>query len=338
MIEIDGGHLEGGGQIIRTTISLSAISSQSVRIFNIRKGRDKPGLRPQHYEGIVAAAKLCNANVKGVSLNSTEIIFIPRKISAGAYTIDTRTAGSVTLILQTLVPIGIYADSPVQLTLRGGTAVPFSPTVEYFRHVLCHMLKMIGVDIDIGVKKHGFYPRGGGEISVEISPGKLRSLCLNDPGRLSKVIVESYASQHLKKSRVAERMIDGFIRVIEDVETRYAYVSANSPGCFIASRALYEKSTIGADALGKRGRPAEDVGLDAARGLKETIESNAPIDEWMVDQIIPYMALGVRDTSKVAFVRVPCLTKHAETNIWVVEQLLPVKFDLDENVLYCRMA
>jgi RNA 3'-terminal phosphate cyclase (ATP)/RNA 3'-terminal phosphate cyclase (GTP) len=195
---------------------------------------------------------------------------------------------------------------------------------------------MMGVDVSVEVIRHGFYPRGGGEIYVKISPGKIKSLCLKDPGKLNRVIVESYASQHLKKSKVAERMIDGFTRVIDNVETRYTYVSANSPGCFVASRALYENSIIGVDALGKRGRPAENVGQDAARSLKERIESKAPIDAWMVDQLVPYLALATYQTGEVSVIRVPSMTKHAETNIWVVEKLLPVKFDYDKNLLCCR--
>lgn len=335
MLEIDGGHLEGGGQIIRTAISLSAITLQSVRIFSIRKGRDKPGLRPQHYQGIVAAAKLCNAKVEGLGLNSTEIIFTPGKIGAEECVIDTKTAGSVTLILQALVPIGICADSPIQLTIRGGTAVPFSPTVEYFKHVLCSILAMSGVHVEICVKRHGFYPRGGGEVSVKIFPGKPKSFKLRDPGKLEKVYVDSFASKHLKKSRVAERMIDGFRSVVHDVEATFTYVDADSTGCFIASHTVCANSVIGADALGKKGRPAEDVGREAARSLKEMNESQTPIDEWMVDQIIPYMALATYHTNEVAVVRVPYLTKHAETNIWVVEKLLPVRFDCEKNMLKC---
>ncbi len=112
MVDIDGGYLEGGGQIIRTAIALSAITKRAVHIFNIRKGRDKPGLRPQHYEGIAAAVKICNAKVEGLALNSTAITFTPGTITGGKAIIDTKTAGSVTLILQTLILIGIYADSP----------------------------------------------------------------------------------------------------------------------------------------------------------------------------------------------------------------------------------
>jgi RNA 3'-phosphate cyclase len=336
MIEIDGGHLEGGGQIVRTAIALSAIYNKSVHIFNIRKGRDKPGLRPQHLEGIAAAVKLCEAKVEGLALNSTEISFTPGKIGGGENTIDTRTAGSVTLILQTLVPIGIYVDSPLQLTIRGGTAVPFSPTVEYFRHILCSIIKMLGVKVEIEVKRHGFYPKGGGEIHVRIFPGKLKPLNLTERGLLRQISVKSFASHHLKTARVAERMLDGFTRVIKDADTHCTYVDASSPGCFIASCALHENSIIGADVLGKRGKPAEDVGREAARSLKETMESNAPVDPWMVDQIIPYMALATFQTGEPSIISVPSLTKHAETNIWVVEKLLPVEFDFDEGRLHCR--
>lgn len=336
MVDIDGGYLEGGGQIIRTAIALSAITKRAVHIFNIRKGRDKPGLRPQHYEGIAAAVKICNAEVEGLALNSTAITFTPGTMTGGKAIIDTKTAGSVTLILQTLVLIGIYADSPIQLTIRGGTAVPFSPTVEYFKHVLCSIIKMLGVRVEIEVKRHGFYPRGGGEIHVRIFPGKLKPLNLIERGQHRKISVTSFASHHLKTASVAERMLDGFTQVIADAQTHCTYIDAPSPGCFIASRAGYENSSIGADALGKRGKRAEDVGQEAARSLKVAIESNAPIDQWMVDQIIPYMALAACQTGEPSIIRVPSLTKHAETNIWVVKKLLPVEFDFDEGQLHCR--
>lgn len=338
MVKIDGSHLEGGGQIIRTAIALSTITQQAVYIFNIRKGRDKPGLRPQHYEGIAAAAKICNAEVEGLGLNSTEISFRPGKIGGGQYTVDTKTAGAVTLILQTLVPIGMYDNSPLQLRIRGGTAVPFSPTIEYFEHVLCSIISKMGAEVEIEVNRHGFYPKGGGEISVQVYPAKLNPVNLTEPGQLRKISASSFASHHLKKSRVAERMLDGFARVIKDADTHCTYVDAHSPGCFITSRALFENSIIGTDVLGRKGKPAEDVGREAAKDMKQTLESDASIDDWMVDQIIPYMALATFQTGEVSVVRVSSLTKHAETNIWVVKKLLPVHFDFDMNLLRCKMA
>lgn len=335
MIKIDGSYLEGGGQILRTAIALSAITGQGVRIFNIRKGREKPGLRPQHLEGITAAAKICNAEVEGLKLNSMEVAFTPGGIKGGKQTIDTRTAGSVTLILQSLVPIGISAESSLNLSIKGGSAVPFSPTIEYFKNIFCYYLGLMGIEVALQVKKHGFYPAGGGDISVIIKPGLNKNLEILDRGDLQKIEVLSVASDHLESAKVAERMIDGFKKVISSASFTIEYVKTNSPGCFISAIAHYENNRIGANALGKIGKRAEDVGKDAARGLKKEIASNAPIDSWMVDQIIPYMALATARTKTKSNIKIPKLTKHAETNIWVVKKFLPVEFEIKNNIMTC---
>lgn len=335
MIEIDGSYLEGGGQIIRTAIALSALTNKSMHIFDIRKGRGKPGLKPQHLCGISAARQMCDAKVEGLNMNSTDITFMPKKIKGGKYTVDTKTAGSVTLILQTLVPIGVYADSPLELTVRGGTAVPFSPPIGYFLHVLCPVLQIIGVSIYVEVKRHGYYPKGGGEVLVRVVPSDLRSLRMVDRGVQKQVKAWVFASHHLNASKVAERILTGFSKIIEDAETTCSYVDALSPGCFITACALFENGMLGANALGKRGRPAERVGLEAAKDLESAIDSNASIDEWMVDQLIIFMALSTHRTGKSSEVRIPSLTSHAQTNIWVVEKFLPVTFNEENDVLRC---
>jgi len=335
MIEIDGSYLEGGGQIIRTAIALSAIANKPVHISNIRKGRDKPGLKPQHLHGISAARQICAAKTDGLNMGSTTITFLPKKIRGGHYSIDTKTAGSTTLILQTLVPIGIYADSPLELTIRGGTAVPFSPSIGYFLHVLCPLLQRIDVSVDIEVKRHGFYPQGGGEISARIMPSDLKPLRMIERGTAKEVRVWIFASQQLNAARVAERIQAGFSRIIKKAEVERLYVDALSPGCCITACALFENGILGATALGKRGKPAEQVGLEAAKDLKAAIDSDASIDWWMVDQLIIFMALAVYKTGEPSAVSIPSLTKHAQTSIWVVEKFLPVKFNVEEHVLRC---
>lgn len=335
MIEIDGSYLEGGGQIVRSAVALSTITGKGVRIFNIRAGRKKPGLRPQHLEGIAAAAKMCRADTSGLTPGSTELQFSPHEIIGGNYSIDIKTAGSVTLILQMLVPIALHANERVELTIRGGTAVPFSPTVEYFQHVPCRILARMGIEITVLMRKHGFYPAGGGEISAHIQPGEVCTMELVERGALEKIEAMSIAQRNLRNRRVAERMLDGFKSILPDVRTEYRYVDTLSPGCFISSRAHFQDSSLGADELGRRGKRAEDVGSDAALMLKKEIAAGAAIDRWMVDQIIPYLALATCKTGAVPRVKIPDLSKHARTNMWVVSAFLPVGFRVEKNILEC---
>ncbi len=335
MIEIDGSYLEGGGQITRTAVALSAITQKDIQIFNIRKGREKPGLKPQHLEGIKAAAKICDARVDGLTLNSMEVTFCPGKIKGGSYTIDTKTAGSITLILQTLTPVGIFSESGLNLIIKGGTAVPFSPTIEYFQNIFCDYLNKMGISVFAETRRHGFYPAGGGEVIVKIAPGILKNIELLERGDLKKIDVFSVASNHLREAKVAERMVQGFQKYFPGADYKYKYVDANSPGCFIRSYAHFEHEKLGADALGKRGVPAERIGVEAGRELKAAIDSGSPVDVWLVDQLIPYLALATIATRSLSRIRIPDLSKHAETNIWVAKLFLPIDFEIKENVLTC---
>ena len=336
MIEIDGSYLEGGGQIIRTAIALATVTRQTVTIFNIRKGRDKPGLRPQHLEGIAAASRICSGKTEGLSLNSTEVSFTPGMINGGKYTVDTKTAGAVSLILQTLVPIGMHAESLIELIIKGGTAVPFSPTIAYFNHVYCGVLKRMGISVDIEVKRHGFYPRGGGEVYARIYPTRIKGIDLTERGKLKDIRVESVASFHLKSARVAERMANGFKSIIPETKAQLKYVPADSTGCFVNGWAIYGNSVVGADFLGRVGKRAEEVGKEAALSLRQISDTDAAIDLWMVDQVIPYMAMAACETRQPSRIRILKSTKHAETNTWVVEQFLPVKYSIEGNVMTCK--
>jgi len=337
LLAIDGSHLEGGGQIVRTAVALSAITGQGVRIFNIRKGREKPGLKPQHLEGIKAAVRMCHAEHEGLSSNSMEVVFVPGKIEGGAQTIDTKTAGAITLVLQTIVPIALYAESPVRLIVRGGTAVPFSPTIEYFERVVGFYLRRAGLPISLETRKHGFYPAGGGEVLVRIEPGALHGIDLVERGALQKIEVLAIASGHLRGSRVAERLLDGFRKSFPGAHMKYHYVDADSPGCFIAGYAEFEHCRLGASNLGQRGVPAQNIGQEAGNELRQAIDGAGVVDSWMVDQLIPYLALAAASTKNPSRLRIPELSQHARTNMWVIQQFLPVQFDNRDNVLTCSL-
>jgi RNA 3'-phosphate cyclase len=336
MIEVDGNYLEGGGQIIRTSIALSVITGKAVHIFNIRKGRKNPGLRPQHLEAITGVAKTCGASVDGLKIQSQNLTFCPGQVHGGSYTIDTHTAGSVTLVMQTLLPIAAFSNSPFHWIVKGGTAVPFSPSIIYFRDVFCSYLRLMGIQISLHINKHGFYPAGGGEIAVSVIPSQIKNIEMIKRGRLDNIEVISCASFHLKEKRVAERMTDGFREMIPEANFNTSYVNSRSPGCSVTALAIYDDGCrIGGCALGEIRKKAEYVGHDAAQHLKDGQDSGAAIDCWMVDQIIPYMALAVIKTGLPSRIRIPSMTRHAETNIWAVKRFLPVDFKIQNKIMEC---
>lgn len=336
MLEIDGSYLEGGGQIVRTAIALSAITKTPVMIYNIRKGRKKPGLKPQHLEGIRAAAKICKAELSGAELDSTELNFVPGEICGGFYKIDTKTAGAITLILQILTPIAIFADKSLKLDIRGGTAVPNSPNILYFTHIFCYYLKRMGIEIKVEIKRHGFYPKGGGNVVVNINPGSLVPCDFYEPSRLKEVKVFAVSSYHLKNARVAERLIMGFQNVYPEIKSKYQYIDADSPGCFIQACAILENCVLGFDGLGEKGKSAEEIGKRTGELFKAGINKPPGADVYMLDQLIPYVALVVSSTGRSVKIKYSELSMHTRTNMWVVTQFLAVEFKIEKDILECR--
>jgi RNA 3'-phosphate cyclase len=285
-------------------------------------------------KGIEGAAKITQAETEGVFPGSLEVVFSPSRIRGGLYEIDTRTAGAVTLLLQELVPLALFADGSIDLVLKGGTAVPFSPTIEYFRHIVCFFLKQMDVSVALNTIRHGFYPRGGGKVSISIKPSRLTGIELVNRGTFMKVNAFAVASQKLQKARVAERMIDGFRSVFPDVDAKIEYSSIPSIGCFVSSHAHYSQSKIGADGLGKRGKRAEEVGRETAAALKKEIASGSAIDSWMIDQIIIYLGLASHFSGSHSRIAIDALTAHAETAIWVLDHFLSVRFDIEDGILH----
>ncbi|MBL7206042.1 MAG: RNA 3'-terminal phosphate cyclase [Candidatus Aenigmarchaeota archaeon] len=326
MIEIDGSYKEAGGQIIRTAIGLSAVTGKPCRIFNIRKGRSQPGLKAQHLSGINAVAKLCNAKTDGFKIGSEKIEFHPGNLSHKPLKIDIGTAGSVTLVLQSLIIPAIHTDKELVFKVIGGTNVAWSPTVEYFQHIFCDFLKKMGIDIHIDTKRYGFYPKGGGIVNVTVHPGDIVPLRLEERGKMIRADAWSVASKTLEKPRVAERQIEG-VKQIEIEKKNVQYVDSNSTGSSLHMHAHYENCKLGASVLGERGKLAENVGEEAASLLKKQMESNACLDEWMGDQILPYNALAGKSR-----VTVSKITNHLLTNIWAIEKFLPVKFQIERGV------
>ncbi len=326
-IKIDGSFGSGGGQIIRTSVGLSAVTGKPCRISNIRAGRSQPGLKAQHLKGIEAVAKLCNAELKGAKTGSTEIEFVPGKIKTKHLEIDIGTAGSVTLVLQALMIPAIHTPEPREFEITGGTHVAWSPTTGYFRHVFSEYMKMMGIETTSETLRYGYYPKGGGKIRVSvISQQNIKPLIIEERGKHITTEAWSNASRELIKPGVGERQLDGAGKVIKLDKKNVKYVPSASVGSSITITSRFENCSRGASSLGERGKPAEKVGEEAARELKQVLDSPATVDKHMADQIIPYMALAKGESAIIA----PELTDHTKTNIWVTGKFLDVKFDIKE--------
>ena len=327
MIELDGAI--GYGQVLRTAIALSTLTLQPIRIFNIRINRPNPGLRPQHLAGVLEAAKLCHAEIKNAKIGSTEIIYIPKRLEISErIVIDIKTAGSITLLLQTILPIIALSNKRVSLTIFGGTDVPGSPTINYYRKVFSYYLERFGIKIRVSVEKYGFYPKGGGKVNLEIyGVNFLNSIKFVERGSLKEISAFSIASKELQKARVAERQISGIEEIIGKINGSYQYVDTLSIGTSLLAIAEYDNCILGKDGLGEKGKMAEDVGREVGMELKKSMDSNACLDKFMADQILVFAALA-KGTSEFTIEE---FTDHVETNIITCEKLLGTKFEKEGN-------
>lgn len=334
MIEIDGSFGSGGGQILRTAVSLAAITKKPCRIFDIRKNRPKPGLAYQHLLGVQNVSTLCNGQLEGDFLGSEEIKFFPENIEAKDLHIRIETAGSITLVLQTIIPVALFSPSPVKIVFEGGaTDTFFSPPIDYFRHIFSGILEKMGAKIETDILKRGYYPEGGARVEVKIFPSKLKKINLTERGKLNKILAISGASEFLKDKKVAERQISGVREILGKlklpVEEITEYYPTQCPGSQICLIAEFENTAIGNGNLGRLGKRAEDVGKEAALELLKEEKSGACLDKHMADQILPYMALAGGGSE----VTVSEITSHCETNMGVIEKFLDVKFEVKNNLI-----
>jgi RNA 3'-phosphate cyclase len=331
MIEIDGSYGEGGGQILRTAVALAAYLETPCRIMNIRQGRSTPGLRPQHAAGLRALATFCHAEVAGLAVGSTEVTFIPGRIAGGTLRIDVGTAGAIGLILQAIMLPAAKVPSPLLLFIRGGTDVPWAPTIGYCQEVTLTVLSGIGYAGKVTLTKRGYFPRGRGEISVELKKSDLRPVQLLEPGRIRMIRGRSHAADTLKQRRVAERQQEGAVDRLKKTnvpcEIAVEYGPAASPGSGIDLWAVADHTRLGANALGARGKKAEEVGAEAAAALIRQLNAGAALDEWMGDQILPFLAVAAGE-STISMTRV---TDHLRTNLWVINHFLPVETQIKEE-------
>jgi RNA 3'-phosphate cyclase len=333
MIELDGSYGEGGGQIVRTALALSTLTGKAFHVCNIRKGRDKPGLKAQHVTAVNALKEMCGAETSLVDIGVEELTFTPGKMKGGNYSFDIGTAGSITLLLQALLLPMLFAPKKITLTLKGGTCGKWQAPVEYFQNVLLPFLGKFG-KVECKLLKRGYFPKGGGEVRLVVVP-KYSSFDGLDftfdlvGGELMQIKGISHAAKELSSAKVAERQADAArLELGADVPVSIIseYDETLSVGSGITLWARFNKndefhSVVGADALGEKGKPAEKVGREAALELKKVIGNG--LDKYLADQLVPFVALvGGK------FVAAE-ITEHCRTNGWVVETFIARKFTVE---------
>lgn len=329
IVEIDGSTGEGGGQILRYSLSLSALTLKPVRIYNIRAKRTNPGLRPQHLTAVKALATITDAYVEGDKVGSMEIYFEPRKRRPGNYRFNIGTAGSISLVLQAVLPTLLFSNGFSRLEIIGGTDVSWSPPIDYMRLVFVYNLKLFGVSIDIKIIRRGHYPRGGGRVIIDIEPvrDKLRSIDLVKALGIKYIRGISHAVRlpshvAIRQARSAEEYIREKIGVAPEIEIETYPPNKDphlGPGSGIV---LYAEtkcgSRIGSDSLGEKGKPAEKVGREAAEKLVSELSTGMAFDKHMGDMLIPYMFLA----DGISRAGVSNITLHTLTAIEVARKFI----------------
>lgn len=326
---IDGSRGEGGGQIVRTTLFLSVFAQRPVVIERIRAGRPKPGLKAQHVTILKALGQLCGAEVEGGGLGSARLGFRPGPPRPGAYRFDVGTAGSIPLVLQTLLPVCLLADGEVRMEVRGGTEAAFAPTQSWWLNVYLPLVAPAFAALDVEVKRRGFLPAGGGIVSLRArgvgpDPRILRARIRETLGGTLRpasppwrVFLHSLAHESLRERRVAERQAEAVAKRFQGAKKTVEYAEADSLGSSIAVWAVDAVGNrIGWDALGERGRTAEQVGALAAGGLAAALASGGTADEHLADHLVPWIGLGARA------IRPARASEHFLTNLEVTRAFL----------------
>ncbi len=334
MIEVDGSQKSGSGTILRVSIALSAIRGEPLHIFSIRERRPEPGLKPQHLEAVLVAAKLCGADLKGAKLGSRELWFTPRKIKGGKIEAEIGTAGSIPMLLLTVLPICAFSEQTVQLHVsKGGTDVSNSPTINYLRFVLLPMLKHMGMIASLTVHRYGYYPRGMGEATLTVEPCSLLTPLqlehVHRPQDVEGISVCTFLADRNvagRQARAATNYLDGMgykanIHILNDM---------SNPLQKGSSIVLWSESAggirIGADAIGVLGKPSETIGEEAAERICEEIRSCATVDMHLADMLIPYMALAKGESTYLTRM----LSDHLQANMSLAQELLGVRFEVRE--------
>jgi RNA 3'-terminal phosphate cyclase (ATP) len=307
MLEIDGSIGEGGGQVLRTALSVSCVLQKKVRVKNIRAGRPKPGLAAQHLAVCRLLSEISGAQMEGASLGSSEIVFNPGEISGGEYKFNIGTAGSCTLLFQSALPVLAHAREKSSLEITGGTHVPHSPTFEYFSEIFLPSVKKFGVHASATLLRPGFYPKGNGKAILEAEQSRVR-------GHLFVPLPVAEVNYSIISSSLPPHVLPREVNTIKRFFPKSAGVAQSLPADCPGNAVTVWGGAFGESALGERGKPSENVASEACEPLLRDISSGASVDSHLADQILIYAALADGKSRYAA----PHFSSHLRTNAEVL--------------------
>lgn len=333
LVQIDGSLGEGGGQILRTSVALSMVTGRPVCVERIRAGREKPGLMRQHLTSVRAAAEVCGARVRGGEIGSTLIEFHPGAACPGRYTFSVGTAGSATLVLQTVLPALLMADGPSELTLEGGTHNPWAPPFEFLAQAFIPLLNRMGAGVSAGLERYGFFPAGGGRFSVFVEPPRTwQSLLLDERGEITRRSATALVAN--LDRRIAEREMELLAEKL-NWPPELLHVDASIPSAgpgnviIVELQATHVREVF--TAFGRLGASAEQVAIEVVQEVRDYLASDAPVGPYLADQLLLPLAIVAWKYGHTSAFRATRLTRHATTNIALLRQFLDVSISMEHD-------
>lgn len=329
--EVDGSFGEGGGQILRTATAFSIITGRPIHVTSIRAGRQVPGLRPQHLAAVRILRDISGGRLEGANVGSGEITFLPGEVREGSLEVNLKTAASITLVLQAVVPAVSLTGSRLRLDLIGGTDVPWSPPIDYFSAVVREGFRRAGINFSVAISKRGYYPRGGGRVTSLIEPCMgVNPIRIVDPAVDHPVSIVSRCG--MLPRHVAERQSRAATKVLEERGLQVGEVTetvemSDSPGSSIVLTEISSGRILGTDSLGARRTRAEDVGKEAAESLVSVRESGSCLDPFLADMLAPLLCFA-RQESRV---RIPGVTKHLATSLHVASLFTDFEYSIEDT-------
>lgn len=333
MIEIDGSLGEGGGQIVRSSLALSLLTGKPFTIRNIRAGRAKPGLMRQHLTALNAAAEVGNANVTGAEVGSREISFEPTEIRRGEFDFQISTAGSITLVLQTVLPALMIGTEESRISLSGGTHNLMAPPFDFLARSYVPQLEKMGPKVQLGLDAWGFYPAGGGQFDATIRPVEaMTNFNLNERGKLLTRRLRSIVSSLPVK--IAQRETDRIARKLNWDRAEVEHIEVENPrgpGNIVFAELVYENVTAVFTGFGRMGITSEKVADGVVRDVRKYLKLDAPVGPHLADQLMLPMAIAAHFSTTTSQFRTGPLTQHSVTHADIIRKFLNVNVNIEHD-------